>query len=201
MNIAEIDKIIGRCVSDYVKMTDSRYGKERDLLLSDLSQEGFMDAVAIHEAGHEHYYIEAKASDFKFIPPVICFRRDNYAKPFKKQIACIKVGKYNANQQDPDWFFKTAKGYAAGGECSIRLPILYRYRGDKIDRLLWDQACYAAYFESLAEPQIDAIAGSMWEDAQKKVHDELVASDALRAEIINRSKWVKTQLFPWTASQ
>jgi hypothetical protein len=50
MNIAEIDKIIGRDVSENVKQTDSRYEVERNLLLSALSEEGFMDAVAIHDA-------------------------------------------------------------------------------------------------------------------------------------------------------
>src|SRR6516164_11268546 len=104
-------------------------------------------------------------------------------KPFKKQIACIKVGKYNTNQQEPDWLLKVAKGYAAGGECSSRLPALCRYRGDRTDRQLWDQACHAAYSESsLTKTQIDAIAEPMWKDAQKEVRGELAASDALKAE-------------------
>jgi hypothetical protein len=203
MNIAEIDKIIGGHISDIVKQTDSRYEVERNLLLSELSQEGFLDAVAIHEAGHEYYYTEAGASDFTFAPPKILFRPDNVAKPFKMQIASIKVGKYNPNQQEPDWFLKVAKGYAAGGECSIRLPALYRYRGDKPDRQLWGEACNAAYCNesSLSKNDIDCRAESMWKDAQGKVRDELIASDALKAEIINRGKEVKVQLFPWTASR
>jgi len=202
INIAEIDKIIGRDVSDDVKRTDSRYEVERNLLVSELSEDGFLDAVAIHEAGHEHYYTKAGGSDFKFDTPVILFRRDNAVKPFKMQIACIRVGKYNTNQQESNWLLKLAKGYAAGGECSIRLPTSHRYRGDKTDRSLWDEACHAAYLESpLPRNQVDALAESMWKEAKKTVSDELIASDALKTEIINRSKWVKVQLFPWTASR
>jgi hypothetical protein len=200
MNIAEIDKIIGRDVSENVKQTDSRYEVERNLLLSELSEEGFMDAVAIHEAGHEHYYTKAGASDFKFVPPVILFR-PTMTKPFKKQIACIKVGKYNTNQQEPDWLLKLAKGYAAGGECSSRLPTLCRYRGDRTDRPLLNEACHAEYRESLSKGDIDAIAESMWKDAQIEVRKELAVSDPMKAEIISRAKEVKVQLFPWTASQ
>ena len=200
MNIAEIDKIIGGHISDNVKETDSRYEVERNLLLSELSRKGFLGAVAIHEAGHEHYYTEAGGGDFRFVPPIILFRPDNMVKPFKMQIACIKVGKFNANQQESDWLLQVAKGYAAGGECSSRLPTLYRYRADRTDRLLWDEACHAAYRESsLPRTQIGALADSIWKDAQKKVGDELVASDTLKAEIINRAKEITVQLFPWTA--
>jgi hypothetical protein len=202
MNLAEFDKIVGGHISDTVKETDSRYEAERKLLLKELSEEGFMDAVAIHEAGHAHYYTEAGGSEFQFFPPIILFRRDNTRKPFKKQTACIKVGKFSPNQADPIWLLKVAKGYAAGGECSIRLPALCRYRGDTTDRPLWDEACRAAYRESsLPTTQINALAESMWKDAQKKVRAELIASDALQAQIINRAKEIKVQLFPWTASR
>lgn len=199
MNSTEIDKIIGRDVSDNVKQTDSRYETKRNALIRELSQDGFLDAVAIHEAGHEHYYTKAGASDFKFDPPVILFL-PTMANPFKIQYACIRVGKYNFNRQEPDCLLKLAKGYAAGAECSIRLPVSHRYRGDKTDRPLWNDAC-REYGESLSKADIDAIADSMWKNAQAEVRKELVASDALKAEIINRSKWVKTQLFPWTASR
>jgi hypothetical protein len=202
MNIAEIDKIIGGHISDNVKRTDSRYEAERKLLLEELSEAGFIDAVAIHEAGHEHYYAEAGGSDFTFAPTIILFRRDNMVKPFKKQIASIKVGKYNTNHQEPDWLLKVAKGYAAGGECSSRLPTLCRYRGDTTDRRLWGEACDAAYRDepSLSKKDIEALAESMWKEAQTTVRTELVASDALKAEIINRAKEITVQLFPWTAS-
>src|SRR5258706_11121349 len=100
MNIAVIEKIIGGHISDNVKTTDGRYEAERKLLLEELSEDGFIDAVAIHEAGHEHYYVEAGCSDFTFAPPIILFRRDNTAKPFKRQIASIRVGKCNPNQQE-----------------------------------------------------------------------------------------------------
>jgi hypothetical protein len=203
MSIAEIDKIIGRDVPECVQKTDSRYETERKLLLADLSEEGFIDAVAIHEAGHEHYYIKAGCSDLTFVPPIILFQRDNITRPFKREIASIKVGTFNMNQEESDWLLKVAKGYAAGGECSSRLPTLYRYRGDKTDRGLWGKACEAAYRNesSLSKKDIDAIAESKWKEAQDKVRDELVASDSLKAEIINRAKEVRVQLFPWTASR
>lgn len=200
MNVAEIDKIIGRKVSETVKQTDSRYEVKRNALVRELSQGGFLNAVAIHETGHEHYYTKAGASDFKFDPPVILFL-PTMANPFKIQYACIRVGKYNSNRQEPDWLLKLAKGYAAGAECSIRLPTSHRYRGDRTDRPLWNEACHAEYRETLSKADIDVIAESMWNDAQTEVRKELAASDALKAEIINRSKWVKTQLFPWTASR
>src|SRR5258708_5070502 len=111
MNIAEFDKVIGGHISDKVKKTDSRDETERKLLLEELSEEGFMDAVAIHEAGHEHYYTEAGGSGFTFEPTIILFRRDNMVRPFKRQIASIKVGKFNTNEQEPDWLMKVAKGY------------------------------------------------------------------------------------------
>jgi hypothetical protein len=145
MNIAEFDKVIGGHISDNVKKTDSRYEAERKLLLEELSEEGFMDAVAIHEAGHEHYYTEAGGSGLTFDPTIILFRRDNMMRPFNRQIASVKVGKFNTNQREPDWLLKVAKGYAAGGECSSRLPTRCRYRGDRTDRELWGDACTAAY--------------------------------------------------------
>jgi hypothetical protein len=203
MNIAEIDKIIGRRISDNVKATDSRYEDERKLLLDELSKDGFIDAVAIHEAGHEHYYIEAGCSDFTLAPPIINFRPGNVRKPFKRQIASIEVGKHKPNQKDPLWFLKVAKGYAAGGECSSRLPILYRYRRDAEDQRLWGEVCDAAYRDdlSLSKKDIDALAESMWKEARAKVRDELIASDVLRAKIVNRAKEIKVQLFPWTVSR
>jgi hypothetical protein len=203
MNIAELDKIIGGHISNKVKQTDSRYEQERKFLLDELSEVGFIDAVAIHEAGHEHYYIEAGCSDLRFAPPIILFRKNNIAKPFKRQIASIKVSKPKLNQKDPLWLLKVAKGYAAGGECSSRLPILYRYRRDAEDRRLWGEACDAPYRDdlSLSKKDIDALAESLWKEAQAKVRDELIASDVLKAKIVNRAKEIKIQLFPWTASR
>jgi hypothetical protein len=202
MNIAEIDKIIGGHISDTVKRDDSRYGAERQLLLDELFEEGCLDAVAIHESGHQHYYMEAGGSDFKFILPIILFRPDNMRKPFKKQTASIKVGKFNPDETDPLWLLKTAKGYAAGGECSIRLPKKCRYRGDGTDRPLWNEACRAAYRESsLSVKEIEALSQSMWEDAQKEVRNELAASETLRDKIILRAKEIKIKLFPWLASE
>src|SRR5260370_12777490 len=114
MSVAEIDKIIGRDVSENVQRTDSRYESERDLLLADLSEKGILDAIAIHETGHEHYYRDAGAYGFEFVPPVVLFRKyDSY--PFKRQLARIAVGGYVHNKEDKDWFLKLPKGYSHGG--------------------------------------------------------------------------------------
>src|SRR5260370_26000176 len=120
MKIAEIDKIIGRNVSENVKQTDSRYEVERNSLLADLSENGIVETVAIHEAGHEHYYVEAGAHGFTFVPPVILFR-PKAANPFKKHIARIAIGGYDERSREADqWLLKLPKGYPAGREGSVR---------------------------------------------------------------------------------
>jgi hypothetical protein len=195
IKIAGIDKIIGRKVSDYVKQMDSRYESERNLLLADLSEKGILDAVAIHEAGHEHYYAEAGGYGFDFDPPVILFRKDN-PRPFKKQLARITVGGYNHDKEDKDWFLKLAKGYAAGGECSGNLSAS-RYRGDKSDRWRWDEMCADCYkSESITKERLREIADEKWNAAQIQVRKEL-ESPTLRSLILTRADKIKPQLFPW----
>ena len=109
MDIAEIDKVIGREVHKDVQNTDSRYGMQRKFLLDDLFEDGILDAIAIHEAGHEHYYLNAGAYGLEFIPPVILFRK-YHSYPFKRQLARIKVGGYAKNKDDKDCLPETREG-------------------------------------------------------------------------------------------
>jgi hypothetical protein len=196
MNITEIDKIIGRCVSDDVKRTDSRYDAERKLLLADLSENGIFETVAIHEAGHEHYYAEAGGYGFTFVPPVILFRPDAW-NPFKKQIARIAIGAYNDHSgEDDGWLLKLAKGYAAGGECSNSLSSR-RYRGDKSDRERWDDQCADCHKSQLmTKDQLKDIADKKWDAAQLEIRKELENS-TLKLTILNRADKIKPLLFPW----
>jgi hypothetical protein len=196
MNIAEIDKIIGRDVHKNVKQTDSRYEVERNSLLADLSENGIFETVAIHEAGHEYYYAEAGAHGFTFVPPVILFR-PKATNPFKKQIACIAIGGYNdRSSENGKWFLKLAKGYAAGGECSSSLSSR-RYRGDKSDRDRWDEMCGNCYkSEPMAEEKLKEIADEKWNAAQMEVRKEL-ENPTLRLTIFNRADEIKPLLFPW----
>src|SRR6267143_240222 len=125
MNIAEIDKIIGRDASENVKQTDSTYEVGRNSLLADLSESDILETVAIHEAGHEHYYAEAGAHGFTFVPPVILFR-PKAANPFKKQIARIAIGGYDdRSSEDDKWLLKLAK--ATRLEASVLSVSLLRF--------------------------------------------------------------------------
>jgi hypothetical protein len=197
MSIAKIDKIIGRDVSENVKQTDSRYELERNSLLTDLSENGILETVAIHEAGHEHYYAEAGAHGFTFVPPVILFR-PKAAKPFKKQMARIVIGGYDdRSSEDDKWLLKLAKGYAAGGECSISLPSTLRYRGDESDRKRWYEMCVDCYKAvAITQESLKKIADEMWDAAQKEIRKEL-HSPTLNRTILTRADEIKPLLFPW----
>jgi hypothetical protein len=195
MNIAEIDKIIGRKVSDNVKQTDSRYDVERKRLLADLSENGIFETVAIHEAGHEHYYAEAGAYGFAFVPPVILFQ-PNEANPFKKQIARIAIGGYNDHSRDDKQLLKVAKGYAAGGEYSGSLSPR-QHRGDRSDRRRWYEMCAGWHSAvSITKKKLKEIADEKWSTAQIEVRKEL-ENRALKRMILNRADEIKPLLFPW----
>lgn len=197
MKIAEIDKIIGRDVSENVKQTDSRYEVERNSLLADLSENGILETVAIHEAGHEHYYAEAGAHGFTFVPPVILFR-PKAANPFKKQIARIAIGGYDdRSSEDDKWLLKLAKGYAAGGECSISLPSALHYRGDGPDRKRWDEMCAECHKTvPMTQERLKKIADEMWNAAQIEIRKEL-EDPTLKRMILIRADEIKPSLFPW----
>ena len=197
MNIAKIDKIIGRDVSEYVQKTDSRYDVERKRLLADLSEDGIFETVAIHEAGHEYYYAAAGGYGFTFVPPVILFR-PNAKNPFKKQIARIAIGGYNdRSSEDGTWLLKLAKGYAAGGECSISLPSSRHYRAENSDRKRWDEMCAECHkSEPMTEEKLKEIADAVWNAAQLEVRKEL-ENPTLRLTILNRADEIKPRLFPW----
>ncbi len=194
VTMSEMDKIIGRRVSETVQQTDSRYESEKKSLLADLSEPGFLNTLAIHEAGHEHFYLEAGAYGMTFDPPVILFRPQNTVKPFKKQLARIEVGGYTS-LQDKDWFLKLAKGYAAGGVCSETLSSS-RYRGDRTDRDLWNQMCADSFKnESLSEKEVKAIAEDYWNRARRAVQCELNGFPKLKIQ--NRAEEIMPLLFPW----
>lgn len=196
MNVSEIDKIIGRDVHDDVKRTDSRYEVQRNRLLADLSEDGIFETVAIHETGHEHYYAEAGAFGFTFVPPVVLFRPTE-ANPFKKQIARIAIGGYNDRSSDDRWFLKLAKGYAAGGECSSILSSSRHYRGDTSDRKRWDEMCADCLkHEQLTIEKLKETADKTWNDAQTEVRKEL-ENPTLRQAILSRANEIKPLLFPW----
>ncbi len=196
MNITEIDKVIGRDVSDNAKNLDSRYEVERQRLLADLSENGILETVAIREAGHEHYYAEAGAYGFAFVPPVILFR-PNETNPFKKQIARISIDGYNDRSRDDTQLLKVVKGYAAGGECSISLPSTRRYRGDGPDRKRWDEMCAEWHTTvPMTKKKLKEIADEKWSAAQTKVREEL-ENPTLKLLILNRADEIKPLLFPW----
>ena len=64
MLIPEIDKIICRDVHPNVQATDSRFELRKTELLAELMEPGALETIAIHEAGHEHYYKLAGGYDF-----------------------------------------------------------------------------------------------------------------------------------------
>lgn len=195
MNIAEVDKIIGRNVSENVKQTDSRYEVQRNRLFADLSEDGIFETVAIHETGHEHYYAEAGAYGFTFVPPVVLFRPKE-ANPFKKQMARVSIDGYNDHSRDDKQLLKVAKGYAAGGECSGSLSPR-RYRGDRSDRKRWDEMC-AEWHSAvpMTKEKLKEIADEKWNAAQIEVGKEL-ENPTLKRMILNRADEIKPLLFPW----
>jgi hypothetical protein len=195
MSRIEIVKIIGRLVPATVQQTDTRFEVERNRLLDELMEPGAFETVALHEAGHEHYYKQAGGYDFTFVPPVVLFRRDNISKPFKKQTARIIVGDYlDRSAVDAEWFLKLAKGYAAGGETSRKLSPT-RDRGEQSDLTNWNEMC-ADIYKTYSSPEVNDIAKRTWNDAQKAVRDEL--NDAtLELTIRNRAKEIMPLLFPW----
>lgn len=196
MRVSEIDKIIGRNVSENVQRTDSRYESERNRLVADLSEKGILDAIAIHEAGHEHYYRNAGGYGFEFVPPVVLLRKsDSY--PFKRQLARIAVGGYTHNKEDKDWFLKLAKGYAAGGVCSSSLSSSRRYLGDKADRKRWDEMCTDCHkSEEMTEEKLKEIADATWRAAQIEIRKE-IENPTLKFAILKRAAEIKPLLFPW----
>jgi hypothetical protein len=189
---AEMKRIIGREVSDNVQRTDSRFGVELNRLIDELSEPGMFETVAIHEAGHEHYYLLAGGSDIEFIPPVVRFYRDR-PRPFNRQMAALKVHKCSPTL-DPDWFSQLAKGYVAGGECSVRFPALRRRR-DGADLKAWNETCMEGY-KGLFPAEIDNIAKKKWAEAQEEVRGEL-DDRALEEKIRRRAAEITPLLFSW----
>lgn len=54
----------------------------------------------------------------------------------------LDIGGYDdRSSEDDKWLLKLAKGYAAGGECSISLPSTLHYQRGGPDRERWDEMC------------------------------------------------------------
>jgi len=191
----KIEKIVGREVSQNVKDTDSRYERERDLLLDELDEVG-LSVLAVHEAAHEHYFYLSGKVVLKFVPPVVRFRKDK-PKPFKKQLAGVHLRSWEPFPEDSEfiWLLKTAKALAAGGTACAEITTS-RFRGDKNDRCRWNKTCAAAYKGRKTPTEIESIAEELWSRAKEKVGLEFTNED-LKAQIRKRGQEIMPHLFPW----
>jgi hypothetical protein len=190
-----IEKIVGREVSQYVKDTDSRYEIERNLLLDELDEVG-LDVLAVHEAAHDHYFYLSGKVVLDFEPPVVRYRKDNL-KPFKKQLAGVRLRSWENFPEDPEptWLLKTARALAAGGAACAKITTS-RFRGDKDDRCRWNKVCAAAYKGKKTSTEIDSIAEKLWSRAKEEVELEFTNED-LKAQIQKRGQEIMQDLFPW----
>lgn len=191
----EIENIVGREVSQYVKNTDSRYEHERNLLLDELDEVG-LDVLAVHEAAHEHYFYLSGKVVLEFEPPVVRFHKDN-PRPFKKQLAGVRPLSWEPFPEDTEsiWLLKTAKALAAGGVACAKVTNS-RFRGDKDDRCRWNKACTAAYQGRKTPTEIDSIAEKLWNQAKDGVGHEFT-NENLKAQIQKRGREIMPHLFPW----
>jgi hypothetical protein len=177
----DIDSIIGRQVSQNVRDTDSRYERERNLLLDELDEVG-LDVLAVHEAAHEHYFYLSGKVVLEFEPPVVLFRKDDL-KPFKKQLAAVRLRTWEHFPEDPKpvWLLKTAKALGAGGVACAKTTTS-RFRGDRDDRCRWNKACAAAYEGRKTPAEADSIAEELWNRAKGEVELEF-ADEGLKMQI------------------
>jgi len=191
----EIEKIVGREVSQYVKDTDGRYEIERNLLLDELDEVG-LEVLAVHEAAHEHYFYLSGKVVLEFEAPVVRFRKENQ-RPFKKELAGVQLRSWKPFPEDPEsiWLLKTAKALTAGGAACAKITTS-RFRGDKNDRCRWNEACAAAYAGKKTTTEIDSIAEELWGRAKEEVEFEFTKED-LKAQIRKRGQEIMPYLFPW----
>ena len=167
---------------------DSRCKQETDELVRLLLQPGILKLFAIHEAGHEIYYRRAGCTAFVFDSPRIIYNEGN-ENPFTEQRARIRLGNYIQPEGD-DWLLKLARGYAAGGRCSLALTTT-DYGGDKKDRELFDDLC-AKSAPNMSKTDMD----NMYANAQKDIDSDLI-DVAFQAEVRARAQEIMPQLFPW----
>jgi hypothetical protein len=168
--------------------------EELDDLVSKLSQDAYLDLFSIHEAGHEIYFRKAGVTSFFFQPPRIVYRKDNREKPFSGQWAIIRIREWVSPGGD-DWLLKLARGYAAGGKCSVRLTTT-DYAGDTIDRQLFEDTYITAFPGVNVDDAMKKDIEKMWQDAQDDVKRDLNEHE-LQHKVLAKAQEIKPQLFPW----
>lgn len=196
---AQHEPAIRRSVQEASKLSsklwnDPRCRQETDGLVRLLLQPEMLDLFAIHEAGHEIYYRRAGWTTFIFDSPRIIYNERN-ENPFTEQRARIRPGDYVQPEGD-DWLLKLARGYAAGGRCSLRLTTT-NYAGDIKDRESFDEMYTGCYLGvTVDKKDID----KMWLDAQGDINVDL-DDEGFQAQIKARAQEIKPQLFPWLRAQ
>lgn len=148
-----------------------------------LLNEAEVDAVCIHEAGHEIYFQEAGFSEFdRHGPRIICGPSSivGTAASVQPRRPAVPVA------VTPEWLFLVAKACAAAGVYSRSLTPSSKRDGDgeDIERL---QGIYKAAKTSLPE--------DTWELAQDAVLKELEASPARQTLAWERAREIKDELF------
>jgi hypothetical protein len=167
---------------------------ECDLLVRDLMRPGVMEMFALHEAAHEIYYREAGVPSFSFESPRITHTQET---GFSFQRARIRLGP-GWTQPEGDWLFKLAKGYAAGGQASLKIPDpSIATAGDENDRSEWGNF-YATRFSEPRDEAMERKIKKMWEDAQKEVSNELDRESTQRVQ--QKANEIMPLLYPWLAT-
>jgi len=176
--------------------THPNFLQQLRIMESRLSKEDYLEMFAIHEYGHEHYFHEAGSSSFEYVPPFIAYDENSKDNPFPRQWAQIKMLDYTQPEGE-DWLLKLAKGYAAGGECTLAFTTADD-SGAKFDRECWYEMCRDCYKDDLSctKEEIEAIAEETWTKARTAVRLEL-KHKALEVKIRAGAKKIMPQLFPW----
>ncbi len=173
---------------------DPRCQGEADGLVRLLVQPAMLELFAIHEAGHEIYYRRAACTAFIFDSPRIIYN-EKEKNPFTEQRARIRIGNWVQPEGD-DWLQKLARGYAAGGRCSLRLTTT-DYGGDTLDRENFDEL-YIGCYPGVAVDKKDI--DKMWSAAQRDVNRDL-DDKGLQAQVRAKAQEIMPQLFPWLGAQ
>lgn len=172
---------------------DKRFQKEVNDLVRLFWKWDMLEAIAIHEAGHETYFRKAGFTTFRYDPSTVVYRQANKDQPFESQVARIIPENY-PTEPIGDWQLHLAMGYAAGGECARRLTTI-DYGGDTIDRKLFKQMCDSWYDGADADQFMDV--EEKWTTAQTTIREELNKSVLLRMQVKSRANEIIPQLFPW----
>jgi hypothetical protein len=190
-----VQKKIRQCVRDASAIADCLWNTkgcqdEVTSLLEDLVKEGVTEMIAIHEAGHEVFYLRAGATVGSFESARIIYTA-GIAKPFDAQRGAIRLGGYNKPERE-DWCELLAKGFAAGGRCSLRLS-RRKIAADGDDKIKFREM-FASCFDS-SDVNEESIERA-WVNAQKAVETDL-ENPELQADIRRRAGEITGLLFPW----